>query len=81
MSFKQKKIKFKPRIKLNHNIFVATLFYFSDYCSLYVRVETHEGLKSATLMCLLCPILVNIHFRKGTRRKNIDQSNFINDVT
>ena len=56
MSFKQKKIKFKPRIKLNHNIFVATLFYFSDYCSLYVRVETHEGLKSATLMCLLCPI-------------------------
>ena len=60
MSFKQKKIKFKPRIKLNHNIFVATLFYFSGYCSLYLRVETHEGLKSATLMCLLCPILVII---------------------
>ena len=34
MSFKQKKIEFKPRIKLNPNIFVATLFYFPDYCSL-----------------------------------------------
>ena len=30
-------------------------------------------------MCFLCPILVNIHFRKGTRRKNIDQSNFVRD--
>ena len=79
--FTQKKIKFKPRIKLNHSIFAATLLNFPDYCSLYIRVETHEGLKCATLMCLLFPMLVNIHFRKGTRRKDIDQSNFVNDVT
>ena len=26
--------------------------------------ETHKGLKHATLICLLCPMLVNIHFWK-----------------
>ena len=26
--------------------------------------ETHKGLKRVTLICLLCPMLVIIHFRK-----------------
>ena len=26
--------------------------------------ETHKGLKRVTLICLLCPMLVKIHFRK-----------------
>ena len=30
----------------------------------YVISETHKGLKRATLICLLCPMLVIIHFRK-----------------
>ena len=29
-----------------------------------VLPETHKGLKRVTLICLLCPMLVNIHFRK-----------------
>ena len=27
--------------------------------------ETHKGLKRVTLICLLCPMLVIIHFRKN----------------
>ena len=29
-----------------------------------VLSETHKGLKRVTLICLLCPMLVIIHFRK-----------------
>ena len=29
-----------------------------------VDTETHKGLKRVTLICLLCPMLVIIHFRK-----------------
>ena len=29
-----------------------------------VKSETHKGLKRVTLICLLCPMLVIIHFRK-----------------
>ena len=31
---------------------------------LYVLPETHKGLKRVTLICLLCLMLVIIHFRK-----------------
>ena len=30
----------------------------------FVISETRKGLKRVTLICLLCPMLVNIHFRK-----------------
>ena len=30
----------------------------------WVQAETHKGLKRVTLICLLCPMLVIIHFRK-----------------
>ena len=29
-----------------------------------MKPETHKGLKRVTLICLLCPMLVIIHFRK-----------------
>ena len=35
--------------------------------------ETHKGLKRVTLISLLCPMLVIVHFRNchiGTRRKD-----------
>ena len=31
---------------------------------IYVNAETHKGLKRVTLICLLCLMLVIIHFRK-----------------
>ena len=31
---------------------------------LFLIAETHKGLKRVTLVCLLCPMLVIIHFRK-----------------
>jgi len=31
---------------------------------LFVEPETHKGLKLVSLICLLCPMLVIIHFRK-----------------
>ena len=37
MSLKQKKIKFEPRIKLNHNIYIS---YFSDNWP-YVQVSLY----------------------------------------
>ena len=36
----------------------------SNACSVVSYTETHEGLKRVTLICLLCLILVIIHFRK-----------------
>ena len=30
----------------------------------YILPETHKGLKRVTLVCLLCPMLVIIHFQK-----------------
>ena len=35
---------------------------------LFASSETHKGLKRLTLICLLCPILVNIHFLRPQRR-------------
>ena len=37
---------------------------FTENLSHYVSTETHKGLKRVTLICLPCPMLVNIHFRK-----------------
>ena len=34
-----------------------------------MKSETHKGLKCVTLICLLCPMLVIIHFRKCHIRK------------
>ena len=31
---------------------------------LCLKPETHKGLKRVTLICLLCPMLVIIHFQK-----------------
>ena len=46
--------------------------------------ETHKGLKRVTLICLLCPMLVIIHFPKyhiwNEKQKITDQSKFVNDV-
>ena len=49
----------------------------ANYCTV---PETHKGLKRVTLICLLCPMLVIIHFME--REEEItDQSNFVNNVT
>ena len=52
----------------------------------WIKPETHKGLKRVTLICLLCPMLVIIHFEKYIpyleRQEEItDQSNFVNNVT
>ena len=36
----------------------------SDILPYCTSPETHKGLKRVTLICLLCPMLVIIHFRK-----------------
>ena len=42
-----------------------TVMMQSVHCvCLLVKAETHKGLKRVTLICLLCPMLVIIHFRK-----------------
>ena len=50
-----------------------------------VLSETHKGLKRVTLICLLCPMLVIIHFWKlpylEQEEETTDQSNFVNNVT
>ena len=38
-----------------------------------MKIETHKGLKCITLICLLCPMLVIIHFEStifGKKRKD-----------
>ena len=56
--------------------FVIFRFYFP----LFIKPETHKGLKRVTLRCLLCPMLVIIHFLE--REEEItEQSNFVNNVT
>ena len=37
---------------------------FSTFTIYTLISETHKGLKRVTLICLLCPMLVIIHFRK-----------------
>ena len=45
-----------------------------------IKAETHKGLKRVTLRCLICPMLVIIHFLE--REEEItEQSNFVNNVT
>ena len=49
----------------------------------HILPETHKGLKRVTLICLLCPMLVIIQFRKyhiWNEKKITDQSNFVNNV-
>ena len=45
----------------------ASSFFLFNKCVTKARLavsETHKGLKRVTLMCLLCPMLVIIHFQK-----------------
>ena len=55
------------------------------WTGLLCKPETHKELKRVTLICLLCPMLVIIHFQKyriwNEKKKIPDQSNFVNNVT
>ena len=54
-------------------------------CLYWVITETHKGLKRVTLIGLLSPMLVVIHFQKyhilEREEEMTDQSNFVNNVT
>ena len=55
------------KVKYLANYNGDTCFFFflvAEGDTYYVSPETHKGLKRVTLICLLCPMLVIIHFRK-----------------
>ena len=51
----------------------------------WVKPETtkgcYKGLKRVSLICLLCPMLVNIILASAIFGTITDQSNFVNDMT
>ena len=58
---------------------------YSTPTSYQLTSVTFKGLKCVTLICLLCPMLVIIHFQKyhylEREEEMTDQSNFVNNVT
>ena len=45
-------------------LFLCIMFLLNIRTMFYMPPETHKGLKRVTLICLLCPMLVIIHFEK-----------------
>ena len=58
MSLKQRKIKFEPRIKLNHNIYIELTM---NYYATFTVIDNFQFLSANLILCILVKYIIPYH--------------------